>query len=79
MGGEICLPGVLGGDGSAAFVKEPGLAISASCKAPEAAWSFVRTLLTEEYQAGARSGLCQMCIRDSPSPEGFHHVCLPKP
>lgn len=58
MGGEICLPGVLGGDGSAAFVKEPGLAISASCKAPEAAWSFVRTLLTEEYQAGARSGLC---------------------
>lgn len=58
MGGEICLPGVLGGNGSAAFVKEPGLAISASCKAPEAAWSFVRTLLTEEYQAGARSGLC---------------------
>ena len=58
MGGEICLPGVLGGDGSAAFVKEPGLAVSASCKAPEAAWSFVRTLLTEEYQAGARSGLC---------------------
>ena len=39
-------------------MKEPGLAISASCKAPEAAWSFVRTLLTEEYQAGARSGLC---------------------
>ena len=39
-------------------MKEPGLAISASCKAPEAAWSFVRKLLTEEYQAGARSGLC---------------------
>lgn len=57
LGGEICLPGVLGGDGSAAFVKEPGLAVSDSCKAPEAAWSFVRTLLTEEYQ-NARAGLC---------------------
>ena len=58
MGGEICLPGVLGGDGSAAFVKEPGLAVSASCKAPEAAWSFVRTLLTEEYQARAPVSAC---------------------
>lgn len=58
LGGAISLPGVLGGDGGAAFVKEPGLAVSASCAAPEAAWSFVRTLLTEEYQQSARAGLC---------------------
>ena len=37
------------GNGSS-FNISGGMAISASCKNPEAAWSFVRTILTEDYQ-----------------------------
>lgn len=50
-GGNVSFVGypTTSGNGSS-FNISGGLAISASCKNPEAAWSFVRTILTEDYQ-----------------------------
>ena len=50
-GGNVSFVGypTTSGNGSS-FNISGGMAISASCKNPEAAWSFVRTILTEDYQ-----------------------------
>ena len=50
--GDMAFKGFPGVPGSGAVfnVNGTGLAISSTCENPDAAWSFVRTLLTREYQ-----------------------------
>lgn len=51
-GGELALLGVPGGEGRAEFRLMPGLAMTAACGDRDAAWRFIRRLLTEDYQIG---------------------------
>lgn len=52
-GGELALLGVPGGEGRAEFRPMSGLAMTASCGDTDAAWRFIRRLLTEDYQSGS--------------------------
>lgn len=52
-GGELALLGVPGGEGRAELELMPGLAMSAACVDTDAAWSFIRQLLTEDCQSGS--------------------------
>ena len=51
FGGEVTFIGYPTSEGVGNYISlDSGLAMSASCKNKEGAWSFMRTLLTEEYQ-----------------------------
>lgn len=52
-GGELALLGVPGGEGRAELELMPGLAMTAACGDTDAAWRFIRRLLTEDYQSGS--------------------------
>lgn len=52
-GGELALLGVPGGEGRAGLELMPGLAMTAACEDTDAAWRFIRRLLTEDYQSGS--------------------------
>lgn len=46
------------GSGAVFNMNGSGLAIASTCENPDAAWSFVRTLLTREYQENYTYGFC---------------------
>ncbi|MGI6026455.1 MAG: hypothetical protein ACOX7G_05745 [Candidatus Scatomorpha sp.] len=52
-GGELALLGVPGGEGRAELELMPGLAMTAACGDTDAAWRFIRRLLTEDCQSGS--------------------------
>jgi ABC-type glycerol-3-phosphate transport system substrate-binding protein len=46
------------GSGAVFNINGTSLAIASTCENPDAAWSFVRTLLTREYQENYTYGFC---------------------
>lgn len=58
--GDMSLKGFpdVPGSGAVFYMSGTGLAISSTCKNQDAAWSFVRTLLTRDYQENYTYGFC---------------------